>query len=170
MQGDYGPREGARPQDVVDCCGCVDATPARLFWCVRCRAQVLICSHCDRGQVYCADGCAQQARRRSLREAGCRYQASHRGRMKHAMRQRRWRAQKNKVTHQGSPPAPLDGPLSAGPAVAVTESSSTDRTGRPRWQCHYCGRRCPEFVRRDFLRRRRGSWNNRRGPRRGHSP
>jgi len=46
-----------------------DGTPARFFLCVRCRVQVLICSCCDRGQIYCADGCAQIARRERQRAA-----------------------------------------------------------------------------------------------------
>lgn len=31
---------------------------ARLFLCACCRIQVLVCRQCDRGQRYCADGCA----------------------------------------------------------------------------------------------------------------
>ena len=48
----------------------------RRYLCAACRAAVLICSHCDRGQRYCAAGCAQRARAASLRAAGTRYQAS----------------------------------------------------------------------------------------------
>jgi hypothetical protein len=43
---------------------------ARLFLCERCRALVLICSCCDRGQIYCANGCAEEVRRQSVRAAG----------------------------------------------------------------------------------------------------
>lgn len=50
--------------------------------------------------------CADQARRTAVRAAGCRYQASRRGRHAHAERQRRYRAKPKKVTHQGSPPWP----------------------------------------------------------------
>jgi predicted AAA+ superfamily ATPase len=39
---------------------------ARLFLCARCRAQVLLCSRCDRGQVYCGPECSQSARRQHL--------------------------------------------------------------------------------------------------------
>lgn len=82
----------------------------RFFLCARCRAQVLICSGCDRGQIYCTQACSAAARRASLREAGRRYQASRRGRITHAARARRYRERRNKVTHQGSPPGhpPLD--------------------------------------------------------------
>ena len=74
----------------------------RLFVRVCCRTQVLICSHCDRGQIYCAAHCAQAARSHSIREAGKRYQTSRRGRFTHAERSRRYRARQKNVTHQGS--------------------------------------------------------------------
>jgi hypothetical protein len=77
---------------------------ARLFTCARCRAQVLICSRCDRGHIYCGPRCSQQARRESLRAAGRRYQHSRRGRLTHAERQHRYRRRPHKVTHQGSVP------------------------------------------------------------------
>jgi hypothetical protein len=92
--------------------------PARRFLCARCREPVLVCSHCDRGQIYCATGCAAVVRQQSQRDAGRRYQGSLRGRFKHAARTRRWRerqallavpasrsqiATPQSVTHQGSP-------------------------------------------------------------------
>jgi hypothetical protein len=43
---------------------------ARLFLCARCRAQVVICRDCDRGQIYCTSRCAQDARRNAQRAAG----------------------------------------------------------------------------------------------------
>lgn len=171
MQRHYRTRGEARPRHEPapahageECPGPVDGTPARLFLCQRCRVQVLICSRCDRGHVYCAAGCAQAARRGSQRDAGRRYQASRRGRVNHAVRARRYRSRKNIVTHQGSPPDRPDDLLCAGPVVAVTEPSPRDNTRWPRWHCHGCGRRCPELVRRDFLRRGRDPWNHRRGP------
>ena len=175
MQGQYRTQGGVRPRHAPahaggDCHERAAGTPARLFLCLRCRVQVLICSHCDRGHMYCAAGCAREARRRSQREAGRRYQTSRRGRVNHAVRARRYRVRKNNVTHHGSPPDRTDDLLSEDPAVAVTEQSPTDKSRRPRWHCDRCGRRCPELVRRDFLQRCRGPWNNRRGPRRDHSP
>ena len=91
--------------------------PARRFLCARCRAPALVCSRCDRGQIYCAAGCAAVVRQQSQREAGLRYQCSRPGRFKHAARTRRWRerqallavpvarsemATPQSVTHQGS--------------------------------------------------------------------
>ena len=53
---------------------------ARLFNCARCHCQVVLCSHCDRGQIYCGRSCAQAARRHATHAAGRRYQRSRRGR------------------------------------------------------------------------------------------
>jgi hypothetical protein len=165
MPGDYGTQGEVRPRGAgwPDDCG----TPARFFLCARCRSQVFICSHCDRGQIYCGESCAKEARRRSLREAGRRYQNSRRGRLAHAERARRYRLRRNNVTHQGSPSDQTDDLLSVVPAAIMTEAVPTDI--RPRWQCHRCGRRCPQFVRHDFLRRRVRR-NNRRGPQHDRSP
>jgi hypothetical protein len=60
--------------------------PARLFVCARCRAQVLLCSRCDRGQRYCGRDCSRAARQGSRREAAQRYQRSRAGRLAHAQR------------------------------------------------------------------------------------
>ncbi len=49
---------------------------ARVFTCARCRRQVVICSHCDRGNRYCGPSCAHSARRHAQREAAQRYQLS----------------------------------------------------------------------------------------------
>ncbi|KAF7961539.1 hypothetical protein AWV80_32265 [Cupriavidus sp. UYMU48A] len=74
----------------------------RFFVCAHCRAQVIVCRRCDRGQIYCNGGCSQAARRASLREAAQRYQRSRRGRLAYAERMRRYRSRQKKVTHQGS--------------------------------------------------------------------
>lgn len=132
-----------------------DVPPARLFLCAGCRAQALICSCCDRGQVYCAGDCAQRARRRKQDAAGRRYQTSHRGRLAHAERARRYRARCNKVTHQGSPQPPSDDLVSRGSlAMASGAVFSDERLRRTGTHCHWCGRRCPDRVRHGFLRRR----------------
>jgi hypothetical protein len=123
--------------------------PARRFVCARCRAPVLVCSHCDRGQIYCAAGCAATARRQSQRDAGRRYQDSLPGRFHHAARTQRWRVRQaalamstpmpaattvapaaaQSVTHQGSPlgasdavlAAPSSMPAAAAPAWAAPD-------------------------------------------------
>jgi hypothetical protein len=61
MPGQYPTRGAFRPR-LCDDAQEADAT-ARLFLCARCRAQVLICSCCDRGNIYCGEGCAEEIRR-----------------------------------------------------------------------------------------------------------
>ena len=121
---------------------------ARLFNCARCRRQVLICSHCDRGNLYCGARCSRAARRQSTRAATARYQRSRRGRFAHAERQRRYRRrQRQNVTHQGSPPRRPDEILAAEPRASVQriESAPTDRI-----HCHLCARVCSSAVRLSF--------------------
>jgi hypothetical protein len=93
----------------------------RLYSCARCAKQVRICGDCDRGNRYCAEGCAQIRRRESLRRASSRYQQSYRGACKHAARSRAWRQRHaQKVTHQGS--------LGPGVAAIVVPNSTTNST------------------------------------------
>jgi len=129
----------------------------RLFLCGRCRAQVVICSRCDRGQIYCGAACSQAARRESQCEAGRRYQRGRRGRFAHAERARRHRQrrrQKNNVTHQGSAAPPPDGLLAAD-SMAVDVPPQTPPGIPPAARhCHFCGCRCAGAVRFGFLPRR----------------
>ncbi len=128
---------------------------ARLFHCARCRRQVVICSHCDRGNRYCGKRCAQTARRQSQREAARRYQKTRRGRFAHAARQRGYRQRRRaKVTHQGSLPLPPDDRLSITSRTSERPGAAalTDPGGDSR--CHLCERRCSPFVRQGFLHRR----------------
>ena len=145
-------RGRTRPAHPRQLCGVLMGDePARRFLCARCRAPALVCSHCDRGQIYCATGCAAVGRQQSQRDAGRRYQGSLRGRFRHAARTRRWRERKallavpaarsvmatpQSVTHQGSPapasdavltvPSPMPAP--ATPAPASTAQSCTTIT------------------------------------------
>ena len=76
---------------------------SRLFSCALCLAQCVICSSCDRGQIYCGPDCACSARKKSCKEAEQRYQRTFRGKMNHALRQRRYRTRlHDKVTDRGS--------------------------------------------------------------------
>jgi hypothetical protein len=158
MRGEYRGNCGVRPRDVCQSAG-GDAASARLFVCTGCRRQVLICSCCDRGQIYCAGNCAPHARRHSLRAAGRRDQTSRRGRLAHAVRARRYRARGKKVTHHGSPVLPPDGLLAPGSPMSASDAkASTDPPSPPTSRCHWCGRRCLALVRQGFLRRRVSRW------------
>jgi hypothetical protein len=138
----------------------------RLYSCRGCARQVRICRRCDRGNQYCAGGCARERRREALRRAGARYQSSYRGACRHAARQRRWRVRRaQKVTHQGSPEA-LD------PLIVATSSTATPGNdagcavtsplldsapwvvarGVPsRARCSFCGGALPRFARWGFV-------------------
>jgi hypothetical protein len=158
MQGEYPTDEVVRPR----LCGHsqqVDAT-ARFYFCAGCRAQVLICSCCDRGNIYCGDGCASAARRSAQQAAGRRYQSSRRGRRNHAERARRYRERQKKVTHQGSPASRIDDVISSSAAVAPRVVLRVPRAfpqHSSSWRCRLCGRPCSPFLRTGFLRRRRGA-------------
>ena len=155
MQDEHPANESIRP------CRVCDAGPGvplsgRLFVCANCRRQVVVCSCCDRGKVYCAGDCSGRARRRTVQQTGRRYQASHRGRRMHAARIGRWRAQRDKVTHHGSP-APPAGDLLAPAAMTTTRDAANpaDQPRLPGPHCNWCGRSCLPLLRQGFLRRRR---------------
>ena len=118
---------------------------SRIFYCVLCKEQCVICSCCDRGQIYCSKTCSNSARRSSCLAAGERYQKTHYGRLKHAMRQSRYRQRKReetkKVTHQGSPPSKDCDLL----------SSELNEANKRTDYCHFCGKAVNGFLRRCFL-------------------
>ena len=149
----------------------------RLFLCARCQAQVLVCSQCDRGQRYCANGCSAITRLSRQREASSRYQQSRIGRHKHAARMQRWRirraASAKIVTHHSSQASPADAVLQANespPAISPDSQAlstcspiapdsialSTTANTRisipaPLWRCHWCQSPCPALMRQGFL-------------------
>ena len=152
MPGQYPSRGTFRPR-LCDEAQQADAT-ARLYLCARCLIQVVICSCCDRGNIYCARDCAEVSRRNAQRAAGQRYQRSLRGRRNHAARATRYRARQKIVTHHGSPREPSHDVMPHG--ARSTTSSHRSIAAQPSLFCFSCGRPCSPFVRRDFLRRRRG--------------
>ncbi len=123
---------------------------ARLYNCARCQCQVVICSHCDRGNIYCNKQCAEIARKVSLSTASRRYQRTRRGRLKHASRQSRYRTRRKKVTHQGSPTPTADDSLPSARSETATAIGVVEDEGI---RCHFCGCRCSRFLRLDFIHR-----------------
>jgi hypothetical protein len=124
---------------------------ARLFHCARCHCQVILCSACDRGHVYCGKGCAQTARRSSLQRAGARYRRTRRGRLNNAERQRRYRARRQKVTHHRSDPP-------SSPAVLPDNTACADRLALQARDhdptaihCQRCSREVGPYLRHDYL-------------------
>jgi|APSaa5957512622_1039677.scaffolds.fasta_scaffold37242_1 hypothetical protein len=126
---------------------------ARLFNCARCSRQVIICSCCDRSNIYCCSECSQLARKKSLREAGKRYQNGLKGRHKHADRQKRYRqrlAKKIKiVTHHTSPILSDNGLL----PKPCEQEKRLMRPATKTVHCHFCGSHCSPFIRFRFLRK-----------------
>jgi hypothetical protein len=118
------------------------ARSARLFLCARCRDQVLLCSHCDRGQLYCSAACSIAGRRERRRQTARRYQNSQGGRLKHAARSACWRKRRrslrlagaegdiDKVTHQGCPHALADASLRACDTPSACEPTALTETAQ----------------------------------------
>ncbi len=114
------------------CRVCEQLRALRLYRCQRCGRVVLICSGCDCGQLYCANGCARQARQESLRRAGQRYQQTHRGKRRHAARMARYRrGQKQKVTHQAPPAKGPSVPTSPSGLFPGPEKEDSDVSAKP---------------------------------------
>lgn len=130
---------------------------ARLFYCARCHCQVVICRHCDRGNVYCPAGCAQIARIDSQRRAVRRYSKTRRGRHSNAERQRRFRAlqrhPQEKVTHQGSLSVSVFALLLIASMRRERQRVHPPLRTERALHCHVCHCECDPFLRRDFLRR-----------------
>lgn len=124
---------------------------ARLFHCARCHCQVIVCRHCDRGNVYCFDGCAREARQDSQRDANVRYRRSHRGHLANAARQRRYRARQQKVTHQGSGTATDAASLQREAAKPVVAQPFNVGVVPKPTHCHRCGRPVSVYLRQHFL-------------------
>lgn len=124
----------------------------RLFLCIRCHEQVVICSWCDHGQIYCSEACAFFARQKSLRLARLRYQKTFNGRRNHAACQARYRNKlKNKVTDHGSLPTPQNVSMeSLENKPEKTEISHPEST----LTCCFCKKIVSAWIRNDFLRRR----------------
>jgi hypothetical protein len=129
----------------------MEPTP-RLYQCVRCHKQTTICRQCDRGNIYCNNGCSALARILSLKLAGARYQATLNGKHHHAARQARYRtAHQIKVTHQGSPPLPQNDSIESleyKPKKTETGQQNTTLT------CCFCRKPVSVWIRNDFIRRR----------------
>ena len=113
---------------------------------------MIICRHCDRGNIYCADGCAQKARDEKQKAASKRYQDSIRGRHCHARRQRQYRQrQQEKVTHQGSGQLAAYDLLLDEPKVLIRQIEPLNPPEKSLYTGHFCGRHCGKHLRFSFL-------------------
>lgn len=139
----------------------MEPTP-RLFLCIRCHAQVVLCSWCDHGQIYCGRVCAFFARQKCLRLARSRYQKTFNGRRNHAACQARHRRKlKNKVTDHGSPPPPQNAPMLS---LENKPEKSVNEHPKSALCCCFCKKHVSDWIRNDFLRRRDRKSTNRSPP------
>ena len=118
---------------------------ARLYQCAHCHCQVVICSDCDRGNIYCNGDCARIARLALHRQSNQTYQKTPTGRVRHAKRQERYRQrQKEKVTDRGSSVPPTDD-------VLVTPQEEIQPPQLCVVRCHFCGKAVPKSMRIEHL-------------------
>ena len=146
--------------------------PARLFLCVGCRMQVVLCSRCDGGNRYCSRACWRRKHDIFRREAACRYQRLRAGRVRHAARSHRWRERialravqgdnddvggafglvaEHKVTHRGSLPGVAADPLGACTNDTDSPAAATSATASPPLRrCCRCATVQPDWLRPGF--------------------
>ncbi len=125
---------------------------SRMYQCLHCHRQVSICRKCDHGNIYCGPICAAFARKKSLKLAGARYQATLNGKRHHAARQPRYLMNhQKKMTHHTSLVTPLCVPiqlLENKPKKVEIGHQGTALT------CWFCKKPVSVWIRNDFLRRR----------------
>jgi hypothetical protein len=132
-------------------------TPSsRIFNCLRCHHQAILCQQCDRGQRYCADQCRSIARKTSIKRANKKYQNTTKGRFNNAERQRRFRlsqTQKKKiVTDQGSPSKRSRDLLTV--ELCALKNRTKVLPILSKTTCHFCGSPIGQFFRVGFLKKR----------------
>lgn len=127
-------------------------TTARIYNCACCHKQTLICTYCDRGNIYCSLNCAKQSRVLNHRQSNARYQKTFFGRQKHAARQGRYRLRKinspceiKKVTDQGSIKIQPDDLLCA-------QNNMNKKTMLESPHCHFCRKCVSPYLRNGYLR------------------
>ena len=119
---------------------------ARIFNCVRCQRQTIICAYCDRGNIYCGFICARQSRIQNHRISNRIYQKTYRGKQKHSERQKYYRLrQKEKVTDQGSVS------ISQNDLLLATEIDTKKITSE-QMHCHFCKQIVSPYLRNGYLR------------------
>ncbi len=126
-------------------------TTARLYYCLNCNCQNIICSRCDRGNRYCKQ-CAPIIKAENQKKANQRYQRTYQGKINHAARQKRYRERlKQKVTYQGSKRTSLRDLLNK-KRKGVIINFESDKKRKPQdIFCHCCDENCSTPLRDDYL-------------------
>ena len=139
---------------------------SRVYPCLNCNCQTIICSRCDRGNIYCKQ-CAPIMAIKTRQKANQRYQHTYQGRLKHAARQNRYRELiKHKVTYQGSKRISFCDLLNKKRKCVITNFASDKKRKSKDVFCHYCGEHCSAVLRDDYLtdlnrnRKRKGAYND----------
>lgn len=123
---------------------------SRLFNCALCHIQCVICSPCDNGQIYCSPDCSRSARKKSCNEGEKRYQQTPKGKLNHALRQKRYRERQCKiVTDHTCQTSPECDPFSS--VENNTDASLASRNEKGICCC-CCGKAVPNWLRHDFLK------------------
>ena len=125
---------------------------ARLYHCVRCHRHVIICSHCDHGNIYCGT-CAPLARQASLRAADQRYQNTTQGKLKHAERQRRYRERHTENEKKVTDHTSLEDTHAL--SLQTKKNKPENRLSETNFAslcCHFCEQCCSPLLRQGFLR------------------
>lgn len=79
----------------------------RRFHCLSCRCEVILCSCCDRGNVYCGS-CGPERARARRRRARAAYRSTVRGKKVRALAERRRRERRRSPTPNPPAPDPLE--------------------------------------------------------------
>lgn len=144
---------------------------ARRYHCARCLRPVIICRPCDRGNIYCFDGCARAAEKERCKRNAKRYRGTAKGRRSTAKRQSNKRLRDAMQGSDPGPgkqhkhtckPAPAESDTTPCDWPIVTHRGSVDEPGSaplmstpppPRaTYCNRCQRVCNEAVRINYLR------------------
>lgn len=125
---------------------------SRRYCCLNCNCQVIICSHCDRGNRYCKQ-CSPKIALKVRQRANKRYQITYQGRLNHAARQKRYRERerlKKKVTYTGSNSISFRDLLNK-KRKDVNINFKPDKKQKSKdIFCHCCGKSCSELSHGDY--------------------
>jgi hypothetical protein len=126
-----------------------------------CGCLFVLCPACDRGNLYCSQACARQARAISLRQVRDRYQRTGAGRLTHAARQARYRARKRAATVDQALPSPSPTTVKSEPPGPDADASRLPGAPQPAPTGLGACVRCAQPVR--FLRYRYRRYSRRAG-------
>lgn len=94
--------------------------------CNQCSSSFHICKKCYRGQTYCSSACSTIGYSHRRKQAQNSYQKTRRARIKHALRQQKYRARSEIVTHITRKKIQLD--------IKFSQSNYSDKS-----HCFKCG-------------------------------